>query len=1286
MPAPMMTRRVCTALAASLLVFATMVAAAQTTPPAPPPPAPAPTPPAPAAPTTTTTCTDVASCTAACNDGEGSLAACALAGDGLYWGRNNTAPDRAKALRFFRAACGLSIEATPTTSGPRPLAAPKPSTSPGPTLAPPPPPSRGSGGTDFVACKAAANLHAHGWLFEVEADARLAKTATDRAYTLAVAHCTDKDQTGCAVASWAARDLATPGQADAAKDPVKLAEKGCTVGKRPESCVVLRDLAFRGMTDAESQRIQTVSNSGLVAACTKDGNLVACQKVSTYATPADSAAVIAAAAKSCTAGNKLACGIAANRTLSDNYRDIDKAKAAAKALADSCSPEAHELCTPVARLFATGDTRLGITADPAMALAIGEKRCMTGDIDGCRIVASLRSTKGPEATRDAAKASELANRSCSLSLPTSFCGECRDDPTLAECRYRDAFREHQGCLGGTVGACERAAGRFKSGDGVSKDLLTAASYLRRGCDSAEKSACIALDTACIENPELPVDVCAQALIHSDLFYEAEYQMSAGGDVDLVDPEAVAKPESRKTPGSVSVADVAAQMPTKIARGKLDADLVVDVVLDRARQAAIRLVVDELLTAERKARYRYLRDLLDQGARLLADPSTLRREKFQDLGMTVVRAFVASNLIDGLYPNTAALLDAKEIGPTVTKHQKALGVTVGTELSAVMHGYLVDVAYYWLGNTRLFGQPSQLSQELPVCPWGEHPLCTQLNEKATAERAIGVDKVLDGLRLAKALRDGGFEDIRRLIEASSRSRTIANLASTPGLTLDAWQRQLVQSSRSRLDGLRESLSAMRALTRASAYAETGVDLAYLKEQASAARGALGSPAIRIGLGQDNIDQVLRIVRLIERADRELTTGGGGVVPPAGSGSPSTTPGGLDLGTLVMTNLRKDVTAGFVTWGPRYMVEFSTKITTLEKTLDGVLPALDRLEAAIADVRALFSRFPAPDGSFSLDVDNIPLYASGDLARELRAAQTALVAVDQGLHTLFPGEVQAQLRFARTATARLIGFLDLMERVARSSALTSRSGDVISALRLLGSYRIGVFDAPLYDVLEPVIDSIRTHEPMSLELLFAVIGHVRLDTLIGALQGKGNACAKETSVDCWTTKLIHALQESVERTGDELRIDGGKFAERLAQHGDDFRKKHTWRGYFHLTVGVGALNSDAVDDGSTERRNVPLLAEQVGVGYASPSFFGDRLSFKVGAAASGLLYRAVLDSEESNAVMVHPIFLALDIGELVEIYVSPAMLLLYPPTDTNDGTIRWGIAAGVQVPLSAYLERL
>jgi hypothetical protein len=117
-------------------------------------------------------------------------------------------------------------------------------------------------------------------------------------------------------------------------------------------------------------------------------------------------------------------------------------------------------------------------------------------------------------------------------------------------------------------------------------------------------------------------------------------------------------------------------------------------------------------------------------------------------MTVVRAFVAANLIDGLYPTSDELRAAPEIGATVIAGARELGTRPGVALSADLHGHLVDVAYYWLGQTRLFGRTSSQSQDPPQCPFArDHgiALCAQLRERAIAERAIGVAKVLDAVR-------------------------------------------------------------------------------------------------------------------------------------------------------------------------------------------------------------------------------------------------------------------------------------------------------------------------------------------------------------------------------------------------------------------------------------------------------------------------------------------------------------------------------------------------------------
>jgi len=1290
-----------------------------------------------ARPTAPATCTEVGTCEVACKDGAGALEACVRLGDLALVGRK-AEPDAPRALRAYRAACALDEELRP---------------------------ERDRLGV-AAGCLAMSELLDRGWLFDVERSPEQAATVLDRAITIGRARCTDADTSGCVAAAKGilARDKKLPPSKADVLGRIALAERGCTKGRQLAACQHLLETFWSldaiESFKSEAARLRTVANAGMAAACTTDEDVLACTKIEGRLDGAARVAARNVIEKRCKENDKLACASLQMEIIAKHRREPDKLSAAAKMLISLCVGEGHPLCSSIAEALLVPDKarRLNLQVDRIAGLALATQRCDLGDVDGCRLAAAALGDQpattavpaaaspvpapaagagsaatpapgtgsGSAATpvmpatpalqRDAIKARGFADRACSLTRPDRSCRECKTDPTLPSCQRRLAYADHEQCFTAAAGACERAALRFTQGRGVSRSLERAADYLRRGCDAAERGSCVALDELCVTNPSLPAKLCQQALIHSDLFYEAEYQLGAGGDAELIDPE---RPSSTtpNAPTPVTVGSVVAAAPTSIRRGKLDADLVVNVVLDRLRQAAIQLVVNQLLSAERKARFRYLRDLLEQGVGLLAQPSTLRREKFQDLGMVVVRAFVAANLIDGLYPTGGALMASPHIGATVARGRPELGVDDKAPLPGKLHGYLVDVAYYWLGETRLFGRPGGNSARSLECPWpaGQGAiLCTQLAERATAERVIGVDKVLDGLRLCKALRDGGFDDLRRLIEASSRSRTIADFGSTAGLTLEQWRARLVAGTRRRLDGVRSGLVDLRTLVRPGAFGDNGLDLPTLGARARNAREALSSPAVRLMIGSESSLQLMRLVAMIDRASRDAEAEDGDaqgadevsvVVPvmpspartppaPAAKGKKPPKPvvesaisGSIDADALILAKLRQDASVVLAGWATREMGELGKRIDQIDTKVDAVYPAVDRLEASVADLASLFARFPSSDGTASLDVGNLPLYATPDLARELRAASKALVALDDGLRSLFPGEVNAQVRFARSATVRLVGFLDLMERVARSSRLTQKTGDVIAALRMLGTFDAGVFDAPLYDVLEPVLDSIKTHEPMSLEMLYAVIAHVRLDTLIGALQGGGDPCKHEGSVDCWTTRLVHALQESVEQDGaGGIRIDGGKFAQRLAQHGDDFRRQHKWRGYLHLTVGVGGLFSDPLGDTGDARRTVPLISEQIGVGLASPSFFGDRLTFKVGVGASGLLYRAALDSAESKAIMVHPLFFAMDIGDLVEAYVSPGMLMLYPPEEDRGTQVRWGFSAGISVPLTAYLERL
>lgn len=1178
-------------------------------------------------------CRDRADCARACMDGGGLAEACTRHADQLALGKGGD-PERARAVELYRRAC------------------------------------RHSDG-DPAACLALAGLVGDGWMFEVERDPGLQRSALELGLGLALPRCEQGQGRACGLAAELQAAQIAAGVVDPAALPEvpRRAERGC-VARDFGSCLLIERQVLSWQekgaitSAAEVARMKALAERGVIDACVGGQVGAACDHAAERHLKGTTGAELRAAAqKSCAAGDDIGC-IAEVRLTVDALEGGDDVAAYAQVIKlaiKACETAEHPACSEVVDLLLRGQDDAGVTGDGARGRAYAEARCQRGDAGACEL-ASLIYADGSQfhLEPDPARSKALATRVCALSAPTDECPLCNTDPDAPICQLRLTYAAHQRCVAGALEACEDTARRFQGGVGVTADGTKAARYYRRSCAGARKGACDALDELCLADPTVDRAVCVQSLIHTDLFYEAEWQFRATGNAQLMgkadDVAAVA-------PTVAVAATPAAGAGLALARGHLDADLVVSVVLDRARQAAIRLVVEELTRARAGARAQYLRDLLAQGARLLADPSTLRREKFADLAMTVVRAFIAANLVDTLYPDADAVFEAPGIGPQIAAAGTALGQRPGGPMSPALRTFLVDLAYAQLADTHLFARAHDDDPAAAPCPWPDGPgvaICAALAAPAAAQAALRIDRVLEGVRLAKALRAAGTIDLRRLIDAVARSRSIADLGNTPGLVLSQWRSELVDGTRARIQAVRGQLSDLKLLTRASVYADGGPDLATLNARLVGARAFLDSPAARLVLRAEDRQRFSSLFAAIA----------------AGANA------GLASASL-LTSVRADATAAIKAWGPRDLVELLERLAALEKTASQVGPALEQLERSVYAIETIMARFHT-DGIGALDLGQVPLHAMGELRDAYRDAVMALTALDAQLRQLYPGTDGAQLQFARSAAIRLLGLLDLLERVARTSRLQETAGDVVAALRLLGSHHRGEFTAPLFDVVDPVLDAIKTHEPMSVELLFAVISRVRLDSLIESLQGGGRACARDGSVDCWTVKIIHALQESVERDGDLIRVDGGKFAQRLAAHGDDFRRRHRWRGFFHLTVGVGAMAS--TPPGEAARRNVPVVAEQVGFGWASPSVWRDRLTFKVGAAASGVLYRALLDSNESNAIMLHPALLAVDVYDLVELYVSPATVLVYPPTDDRGTVLRWGVSAGLSVPLSAYLERL
>lgn len=1174
-------------------------------------------------------CTNFADCEQRCrSDG---AAACTRLAKLLAEGSEGRQPDRARAAELLVKTCRLDDD--PIASVSAKLGGVVTVT----TFSEPDGHAEG--------CLALAELVESGWAYELKP---AVPRILDRAIRLGARRCTDKETTGCHASVAAAvrrhgllvvkRDgEVSPEMKERVAETLVLAERGCSKGDG-NTCEVLSDLLSaldknpQLLAADTATRLEKVVEQGRRAACLA-GDGRACFEVLDEDDP--DPAVRAALEKSCKqrrdANACIALAALAYEEAEDK-NDTRKLKAAFASVVAICKRDGPEICNFVAEVAFTGED--GVTVDKQGALEIGDTRCAAGDRVACEQVATNYEKVG-----DPEKARERLVRACTLSPLDRECTICRKSPDADICKSRALDREAATCFSGRSDVCYQIGQKLATGSGVKRDVPNAAVYYRRACDGGKRGACIALHGLCSKQ-QLGEKVCRQDLIHSPLFYEAEHQFRVGASANL----APAAPQPNAQP-TQQVAVAATTAGLQLQRGSLDADLVVSVVLDRARRAAIRVVVDTLKDIAPDAKRGYMKDLLMQGAALLADPSTLRREKLQDLAMVVVRAFIAANIVDSLYPTSKHLGDAPLIG-AVLKREKTIALD-DNALPAAVRAYLVDVVYDLLGRQPLFARAGQ-PQKLPACPFGA-AACKLIATDDALEQLVRLERIFDALRLGKALHGGGLIEARRFIEETIKSRRIASFDDTPGLVLGQWRSELINDVRGRLT----ALDSLKTLIVEDTYAKPIV-LADLRRWIVDGRKFVESPQAATVLGEQLAAGARAVVAKIAR-ELALTTRS-------------------DADTIAAVKL------ALAAWSDRGAV--LTVIKTLESDVSTLHEHVGKLAAAVDSLESTMRELAG--GEAIWDIEKIPLHAIGDIQDDLAEAAKALKAMRRPFRRLFPNTDQLDL--ARSASARLLGFFSVIDRLARVASLDQTCGEIVAALELLGAQRHGKFIAPLFDVIEPVLARLATHEPMSIDLLFGIIARARLDSLVSSLQTSATACKDAKSSECWTTKVVHALQESVERDGSIIRVDGAKFAKRLASHGDEFQHRHLWRfPYFHLTVGLGSLTSDpyATTMSGLDTRTVPVVSEQVGLGVASP-VFGEYFTFKAGLAASGILYRAVLDSQESNAVMVHMPFVAIDVAELVELYVSHT-LLLYPPEDENAADARWGFSAGISVPLSAYLER-
>lgn len=1128
-------------------------------------------------------------------------------------------------------------------------------------------------------CLEAARLYRTGWMFEVERKPDRARELAATALRKA-ASCNGSDL--CVVGYDAQlMQLELGGWPEAMKPTgTKLwsdAEKLCE--RNAEACRWIREHGFALSDHGYVERTSVVSGrdravTTLENQCKKGNSPAACYWAGKYAK--NDEAGIKYFEPACKASFKDACWNYHEAKIDSSKKaDIGAAiQEALSVLEPLCTSAPTQQCRELGEIYLLGIEEDGvkIPKDPGKGQRFIEKTCMEGDLRACETLGKLLS-EGKLLPKNQPKAKEFWSRGCRLSEPEDNCELCKIYPHAAECERRLAWNSALGCEIGDENSCAAVGDAFRGKKTELRDHARAAKYYRRACDAAVKPACAALDEMCGSETDIDAGLCQQSLIHSDLFYEAEWQYRQTGKADMN-----AGVEGTKNSDKVAGLDQPAASGgggSGIKRGSLDADLVVGIVLDRARQAAIQVVVDELQHVGGGRVAGYLRDLLTQAALLLGDRNTLRREKLTDLARTVVRALIASNLVNTLYPDLDALANISIFQYWNGKPWKVTWKPADREK---LRRYLTDWAYSLLGQTKLF---VSFSDALPVCPFGDNPgkqVCAWLvkDGKPNQEKLaalLHLDTFVEGLALARVIREEKSVDLRRMVEALGRSKTIANFTSTPGLNLSVWERDLVGGVEARLRDLREQTDAIAKLADPQTFATTP-SWPDILSWGRTARRLLGDRGAAALLSREQQAKLAELSRLI-------TTAAPINVAPGTQG---------ETDEMRAGRISAELVAKINQWDSTTRSDLTLRVNDLRRRVTAVRPMLATLSRQIDEIKGAVRRLSRG----GLSIDEVPLSGLPELNESLDGALNELKKLDEQLRSIFPGTRRTQVRFAISAVVRLRGFLSLMDRISRRAPLNQTVGELMGSVKMLGNIKNGRFAAPLFDVVEPVLDALTTHRPLDADVLFSMISRARLDSLVSSLEAdaKRRPCEGDGSgTECWTVKVIHALQESVQRDGDIIKVDGGVFARRLAVHGDDFRKKNRWGSFFHLTVGFGGMYSSkppemdatgAIIEG--KNRTVPLVSEQIGFGMASPTFWRDTLTMKFGVFGSGILYRMVLDSAESNAVSLGA-FLALDIHSYVELFIAPAVML-YPPEGDRSITPRLGISAGLSVPLGAYLEKL
>ena len=372
----------------------------------------------------------------------------------------------------------------------------------------------------------------------------------------------------------------------------------------------------------------------------------------------------------------------------------------------------------------------------------------------------------------------------------------------------------------------------------------------------------------------------------------------------------------------------------------------------------------------------------------------------------------------------------------------------------------------------------------------------------------------------------------------------------------------------------------------------------------------------------------------------------------------------------------------------VADLDASFEALARAGDDARRSFEALGASLPILRASSSY-----GSNGLDIATLSLDRVGETVQALQQVRTSLEAVErewnrpaiQALWLRQPngralGATFQTTRRALTAVARMLRIAGALDIEALRDRGVSNVGAAFNALRSLGG--------PVIARLGPILSIIPLDRPITVATMLVMLEHITPEDIVvslGVAPARGRWCDDdERSLACWLQRITAVIREVTDVQDARVTIDSDRLVRTLGSLGDDFRRRREWRAYFHLTIGLGEmLTLTPRAGGAIDTAFVPVMAEQIGLGVASPSFARDRLGFRAGVFGSGLLYRLVLNSRESEAFYFGG-FAALDLYELLEVFVAP-VAIVYPPGSAGD-SLGFGVVAGASVPLADYLSRL